>query len=119
MSDNQILFNRAYHALKKQGKISRNPDHPMRRYLAHDGCKCGVGHLIDPEHYDPSLEGYSADTPLIMGAVQSSNPDLTLDAKLLMSIQYAHDRLEPDNFQQDLDRSFGKIAAKFGLEMPV
>lgn len=60
--------------------------------------KCGIGHLIDPEHYSPELEGKRANHPMVQTALRLSGiADVSEGyTKILLSkIQRIHDSRLP------------------------
>lgn len=77
-------------------------------YRGNDGCKCAAGVLIDDDHYDERMEGYSVGDFRIIVAVNATI-GIPLDPftgiaqwELINSLQNCHDAVEPMRWQSKL-----------------
>lgn len=61
--------------------------------------KCAIGCIINNEFYDEIIEGSTVDVPVVISAIESSNPDLDINEDmqtLFMLMQNLHDKIKPE-----------------------
>lgn len=122
MSDRQFLFDKVVYALREQGEKSVQPKlnrhgNQVCVYRGGGKCgtlKCGVGHLIADEFYDPEMENEIASSILVYNAVGDSlGFKLSeYDARMLNELQEVHDNLDVVGWEH----GFKNVADKNAIE---
>ena len=112
MMSAQQVFDKAYRHLISQN--ARAEEHFNCKYRTDRGLKCGVGCLIDDEHYSEDMEGGKADCYQVSAALKSSGVDSVEHHVLLAEIQFLYDNYEPPRWADH----FRQIAATHGLSVP-
>jgi hypothetical protein len=113
--NHQEIFNKVLDALRKQGHASINKNGSCM-YRAENGDRCAVGHLISDEAYSPELEGRRASTSPVQSALASSGVPTDFDTiKLLMELQFAHDRSLKEYGMSKFESRMSDIAIRFSL----
>jgi hypothetical protein len=84
--------------LIEQGRRSLDASNMFCAYRGTAGAKCAAGHLIDDEHYHPTLERQTSDSyPVIQALVKSGIPEEW--HSLVDKMQCMHDSNRADNWE--------------------
>jgi hypothetical protein len=95
----QETFDKAAAGLLAQG-IKSTDGHGCA-YRGVQGRKCGIGFLIDDEHYREELEGNGIGASIVGCALAASG---VTDTGLAYHIQRVHDDYSPESWLVELDR---------------
>lgn len=117
--DRQEFFNRALFGVRAQGRKASGEDDRCAYRIIIDGkmCKCGIGHNIPDELYDPD---WDVNNIRIKGLLsyKSPFPDVAYyseDANFLVNLQQAHDRAHQDRFFPEFESYMEALATKYDL----
>lgn len=108
----QQVFDNALRGVRAQGALSRDAWSSCRYRMEEGGkqLRCGIGHSIPDELYNPDLEGKTAQTLLEWSAsIESLLPP---SKAVLMDIQHAHDKAKD---LSDFEIAMHDVADKYGL----
>jgi len=111
----QGMFDTVALGLLVQGaKSLACPDRPETcAYRGKHGFKCGIGMLIDDEHYTPLLENQTTSSPDVIDALKRSGYIYAQDeVGFLRRLQAIHDSKSPEEWKNSL-YFLGK---EFGLD---
>lgn len=72
-------------------------------YRSDMGLKCAVGHLIEPIHYNPLIEGTAIYDECIQEIVEKSVPYWKVNEDLLNKLQMIHDAREPYFWEEEFN----------------
>jgi len=111
----QAAFDIAWHGVLKQGKPSLIVDGRCA-YLAPDGCKCSIGHMIPDGH--PAQKALTS----VLG-LRRLFPDLfhpSADNNFLLELQLSHDSAAScgEPFTGRFKEHMRLLAVYFGLKVP-
>lgn len=111
----QEAFNRVLEGIRKQGKPALGQTRAgavFCMYRAPDGCKCGVGFLMDDLDYQPSFENKIAKALVSVTSLNKYDPEF------LVCIQVAHDKSDKvdGKFLQEFEDRMKITAEQFGLK---
>lgn len=113
MSNRQKVFDKALAHLRKQGK--RSMSFAGCAYRGPDGLKCAIGIFIADRKYNAVMEGNTADTDCVFGAL----PKYVADAgeKFLSDIQNElHDGVYDSKFLKGLEIAAESLASDYSLK---
>lgn len=143
----QSIFNRIWKRTREQGKRSLEQVQSLGRpgtssltcrYRGVGGLKCGIGHVIPDEIYDPQMEGQRVgillatrreqfrDNPKVLQWFDNmkrfnrvSTVSSTIGGDLWDACQRAHDYCDalPEDWVKAYDTRMTRIAKEFGLEV--
>ncbi len=121
LTTKQGIFDHVATALIKQGRPAMASG--GCEYLAPDGCKCAVGHLLQPDRaHEANGEGsvYAESTTRSHSAIRLLDPRIpkTPSVKMMLSdMQNAHDGPAfLDDWQQNWKDGMKSVAASFKLD---
>ena len=109
----QEVFTRVVQHLLKQGAKSLSYTGSCR-YRGEEGRRCAVGCLITGEAYDRGIEGYRADSGVVILALEESGINARQMLPLLSDLQTVHDKRDPVDWLDELT----KLAEKHELVLP-
>lgn len=111
----QRAFDAMLAHLRQQGRRAMSADDSSCMYRGTGDSKCGVGGLIDDEHYNPNFEMCAADSSEIVAAVRRSGYPL-IDAEFLLEAQdRLHDGVPDKNYPAELEEAAEDFAVSYGL----
>jgi hypothetical protein len=126
--DRQQIFNKAIKGILDQGgpSVTLNMSTGKLtscRYRGPDGTKCAIGHLIDDEEYDPSMEGYSVTGEQFFKWQNKIEKMAELEPSFLADLQAIHDNAvtstlwKQEKFIAQFKLNARKFASSYNLRL--